>query len=408
MRIILQALFVIHFMGLLHFPWVLIGVEMVSDAQREELRGMMPDYLANVHGVTDLSRAFRCLSPDHEDRHPSMTFDKKTNRVRCWSCDFSADIFELAGVDNGVTTFPEKAAKAAEAVGMRLDGDAMKHDKPWKPKRKKPAPPFPEPVEAGGGEISDAAFQAFAQIYDLGTVIDPEGKPYPNGVPAMAYLQDRGLGDDDITRCGLGFTRKSKEIMPEFNDYEPDAYGYVVIPYWNRDYTKANYAMLRTIPKGESKPRNKEWRPKGLKSPLYREWMLTAGLDTVVVAEGLIDAISLDKMIDRPVMALGGVSMAPRLSSVLYHAPKKSRPGKIVIAMDEDSEGRKAAVQIAHDLDVIGIAHCMMPAYPNGAKDANEWLMARKDVDWHFEEVPQFEGDEYPLVTTVWGCRDER
>ena len=76
--------------------------------------------------------------------------------------------------------------------------------------------------------------------------------------------------------------------------------------------------------------------------------------------------------------------------------------------MDEDSEGRKAAVQIAHDLDVIGIAHCMMPAYPNGAKDANEWLMARKDVDWHFEEVPQFEGDEYPLVTTVWGCRDER
>lgn len=375
-------------------------IVMVSDLQRDELRTMMPEYLENVHGVTDLSRAFRCLNPDHEDRHPSMTFDRKANRVKCWSCDFTADIFELAGVDNGVTRFPEKAEKAAEAVGYRLDGNCQ--EKPWKPKRKKASPPFPVPTEAGGGDISEAAFHTFTQMYNLGTIMDPEGKPYPNGAAAMAYLQYRGLGDDDILRCGLGFTRKPKEVMPEFNAYEPDAFGYVVIPYWNRDCTKTDYAMLRTVPKGESKPRNKEWRPKGLKSPLYREWMLTARLDTVVVAEGLIDAISLEKMIDRPVMALGGVSMAPRLSSVLYHAPKKQRPSKIVIAMDEDDEGRKTAAQIAHDLDVIGVPHCMMPAYPNGAKDANEWLMAREGIDWHFEEVPQFEGDEYPLVKTIW------
>ena len=375
---------------------------MVSDLQREELRAMMADYLANVHGVTDLSRAFRCLSPDHEDRHPSMTFDKKTNRVRCWSCDFSADIFELAGIDNGVTSFPEKAAMAAEAVGMQLDGNGKKSEKPWKPKRKKPAPPFPEPVATGGGDVSEAAFLAFTQMYDLGTVIDPEGKPYPNGAPAMAYLQDRGLGDDDIVRCGLGFTRKPKEIMPEFNAYEPDAYGYVVIPYWNRGYTKANYAMLRTIPKGESKPRNKEWRPKGLKSPLYREWMLTAGLDVLYVTEGLLDAISLEKQIGKHVMALGGVSMAPRLSSILYHAKKGDRPGKVIIAMDEDDEGRKTAANIAYDLDVIGVPHALMPPYPNGAKDANQWLMERRGIDWHFEEVPQFEDDEYLLVTTVW------
>ena len=389
-------------MDLSHFPPAPMGIVMVSEAQRDELRAMMPEYLENVHGVTDLSRAFRCLSPDHEDRHPSMTFDKKANRVKCWSCDFTADIFELAGVDNNVASFPEKAEKAAEAVGLRLDGGDKGREKPWRPKRKKPAPPFPEPAGAGGGDISEAVFQAFIQMYDLGSVLDPQGKPYPNGAAAMGYLQERGLGDDDIVRCGLGFARKPKEVMPEFNAYEPDASGYVVIPYWNRDCTQANYAMLRTIPRGGSKPRNKEWRPKGLKSPLYREWMLTAGLDTLVVAEGLIDAISLDKMIDRPVMALGGVSMAPRLATVLYHAPKRRRPGKIVIAMDEDSEGRKAAEQIAHDLDVIGVPHCMMPAYPNGAKDANEWLMAREGVDWHFEEFPQFEGDEYPPVMTVW------
>ena len=179
-----------------------------------------------------------------------------------------------------------------------------------------------------------------------------------------------------------------------------EAAGFVVIPFWDADFAEARYCMARTVSRG--RVRNKEWRPKGVASPLWNEWMLSAGLAAVYVAEGLLDAMALAKMLDKPCMALGGTGGAGRFASVLAHTPRDARPGCVVVCMDEDEPGRATAARIAGDLDRLGIAHAFLPPYPGGAKDADEWLMAERGGAWEFEFAERFPGDDRPLARTRW------
>ena len=358
---------------------------MVSDLQREELRASLPDYLAAVHGVTDVSRAFRCLSPRHEDRHPSMTYDKKAHRVKCWSCDYSGDIFDLAGVDFNASTFPEKAKAAADAVRYTLDDDGLK------PKRKRKAAPrslFPKPEVVGvEGRTCDWP-GLYARWFDSDRAAGRE------------YLHARGFDDFDIKNYGLLFLKKPYTAMPEFRLYEPEADGFVAIPYWNESMTAYTYCVLRTVSKGQIT--KKEWRPKGVRSPLWREHLIRSALPVLCVAEGPLDAMAMEKQVGCPCMALGGTGFTNRFASLIYHTPAELRPKKVMIAMDFDSEGQKAAEKIDCDLTRMAVAHALVPPYPNGAKDANDWLIARKGVDWVFDTV-DVEGEPVDrMVVTRW------
>lgn len=46
----------------------------------------------------DLSKAFRCLNPNHEDKHPSMRYDAKRYKVHCFSCGVDYDIYDVKKV----------------------------------------------------------------------------------------------------------------------------------------------------------------------------------------------------------------------------------------------------------------------------------------------------------------------
>lgn len=87
-----------------------------GEAQLQAAREAMPDYLENVHGITDLRRNFRCIHPGHDDRHPSMGYDARTRRVKCFSCGASGDVFEVAGWDTGAVEFPDKVRAAASGA----------------------------------------------------------------------------------------------------------------------------------------------------------------------------------------------------------------------------------------------------------------------------------------------------
>lgn len=358
---------------------------MVSDLQREELRAMMPDYLANVHGVTDLSRAFRCLRPDHEDRHPSMTYDKNAYRVKCWSCDFTADIFDLAGIDFNAESFPEQAKAAAEAVRYSLD------DYRFKPKRKKKTEAhglYPKPGDVGVEEHACNWECVYARWFDSDWTAGRE------------YLRSRGFDDYDIKKHGLLFVRHPSKAMKEFKLYEPEAEGFVAIPYWNESMTAYTYCVLRTVSKGQVT--KKEWRPKGVRSPLWREHLIRSALPVLCVTEGPLDAIALEKQVGHPCMALGGTGFTNRFASLMYHTPAELRPKKVMIAMDFDADGRKAAEKMDCDLTMMAVAHAMVPPYPGGAKDANDWLLSRKGADWVFETADAEGEPTEHMIVTKW------
>ena len=343
---------------------------MISPEDKANLRAAMPEVLAVRCGIHDLRRSFRCPSPEHDDRDPSAHYYVNDNSVHCFGCGRTWDVFSLVGELDGIEGFADQARAVADIVGYHLDDS-----RPWR-KRPKAAKPRPKPLfdpprEAGGKDCGDACSAAWDRLYEPGNEV------------GRRYLRYRGLDDLDAMEWGLGFTRVPKEIMPEFRVWEPEALGFITIPFWNRDFSEANYCMLRTISRGEV--RNKEWRPAGLATPLWNEWMLSASLDTVIVAEGLIDAMALHKITGKDVMALGGVSNAKRLAQVLYRTPPELRPQVVLVAMDEDDEGRKACERIRADLSALRIRNNSMPAYPGGAKDADEYLMATRDSEWRFE-----------------------
>lgn len=362
---------------------------MITETDKEALRACMPELLSALFGITDLRRSFRCPLPGHDDRDPSAHYYENDNTVHCFGCGVTFDVFKLMELLYGITGFAGQARKVADIVGYRLDED---DDKPRKrePRRKpKPRPLFDPPRDAGGADCSEACGTAFGQLY------------YADNDIGRRYLRWRGLDDGDAAAFGLGFTRDPREIMPEFHAYEPKAFGFITIPFWSKDFSTANYCMVRTVCKpGDA--RNKEWRPRGIASPLWREWLLSDAAEQVYVTEGLIDAMALAKITGGDTMALGGVANARRFSQVLYATPPELRPKKITVAMDEDDEGRKTRDRICHDLDLLGVKHVVMPPYPDGAKDADEYLMAMRGKEWEFYERRGSVPTDYPLWYTRW------
>ncbi|MBR1604314.1 MAG: AAA family ATPase [Synergistaceae bacterium] len=66
---------------------------MTKEQAIAELKGCLKDYL-ETRGI-DTRQNFRCLNPDHEDKHPSMGFNANKNQVHCFSCEASYDIIDL-------------------------------------------------------------------------------------------------------------------------------------------------------------------------------------------------------------------------------------------------------------------------------------------------------------------------
>ena len=363
------------------------GGAMISDEDKANLRASMPEVLAIRLGIHDLRRSFRCPSPSHDDRDPSAHYYANDGSVHCFGCNRTWDVFSLVGELDGIEGFAEQARAVAEIVGYHLEeGDGRPRPRRRKPVQRKPRPLFDEPRIAGGGDCADACDHAFEALYEAGNEV------------GRRYLRWRGLDDTDVMAHGLGFTRAPKLVMPEFRVWEPEALGFITIPFWSADYKAANYCMVRTISRG--KVRNKEWRPAGLATPLWCEWKLSASVDVLYVTEGLIDAMALAKITGGEVMALGGISNAKRLAQVLYQVPSHLRPRTIVVAMDEDEEGRKTSDRICADLDTLKVPHAVMPPYPGGAKDADEWLMNGRDTDWSYEAYGSAAGIE--LFRTRW------
>jgi len=57
-------------------------------------------YLAAKGVVVPPRGKARCIAPDHEDRHPSMTVT--ADHFRCWSCGAHGDVIEAASLLHGI------------------------------------------------------------------------------------------------------------------------------------------------------------------------------------------------------------------------------------------------------------------------------------------------------------------
>ena len=100
----------------------------------ESLKPYLHDFLTSKG--YDTSRNIHCINPNHEDRTPSMTVgdEKYYNRVRCWSCGFSGDIFDVKSALDGTPHTGEPgwlsqtAGPLAEQFGIPMPGTPSPED----------------------------------------------------------------------------------------------------------------------------------------------------------------------------------------------------------------------------------------------------------------------------------------
>ncbi len=334
-----------------------------SEAQVQAVREALPQYLANVHGITDLRRNFRCLNPEHEDSDPSMKYVPNLFRVRCYGCGKEWDIFDLAGWDEGAETFPDRLRAAAACAGVNVGEPSSSYrPKPKAPKRKER--PKPRPVE--GENVIDAVFKAAFDLYES------------KARRALEWLHKRAFSDEELTaQNGIGWCRKPGDVMPgRFDKIHPSKAGFVCIPFpEDPEWSEVRYCVFRPI---DCPGLSKELKPEGLACPLYREHLLRGrGVvgGKVYVTEGALDAIALGALLGTTdVCALNGSGGVNRMLNVLADTPRADRPA-IVLAFDADEAGRKFASSAKAGLAELGVPCGEVPPFPEGAKDANDYLM---------------------------------
>lgn len=324
----------------------------------DALRLRLPDYLANVHGTTDIRRNFSCPSPKHEDEHPSASYFVGTDgvpRVKCFVCDYGGDVIDLARLDNGLEisqeTFREGVRLAAEGVGFALDGSEgfFPYGLPRAEAKRAEGAPARE-------NIFEKVFECFCELYE------------PEGRDALDYLrEERCLTDLEIMQNAFGFAPDAREVIPGFPNICAEG-GWIVLPFPDSPKCSSySYAVARPV--GRKKGLPKECKPRG-PAELWHGFALQRP-GTTYVCEGVYSAVSLAALLDVPsseVVSLMGESGKGPMLKALRETPPDRRPD-IVLALDNDKAGREAADELAAGLKDLGLRY--KEVFPE--KEGTDW-----------------------------------
>lgn len=307
------------------------------------------EFLQTYFGV-NTNKNFKCLNPMHTDTNPSMGYNKQKFNAHCFSCDACYDIYDLIGIYFGIEGKDEQYKKAEEIYGF----GKVSSTKPAKPKPKKPEPK----PELKIAEIKEYLEKCKENAYKTD------------------YFQKRGINEETVYRCNLGFDEKENAIVIPYSkamDY-----------YQRRCITEKRFYKPKTSEAGEE--------------PLYN--MQALRLKTrkpVFVVESPLCAISIIQCGGQAV-ALGGTGAEKLLTIVKAKKPL----GTIVLALDNDDAGRDASAKIRKRLIELDIKTITCNIADN-CKDPNELLM--QDAEKLQKNIERTEIEAKKLTATKYDSK---
>ncbi|MGZ4659719.1 MAG: toprim domain-containing protein [Arthrobacter sp.] len=158
----------------------------------------------------------------------------------------------------------------------------------------------------------------------------------PDGAPLLEYLtEQRKFSMETIDRFMLGAV-----VLPDVLD-EP-AQGMLAIPY----LTPAGPVALRFRRPPERETGPKYWQAEGTVLTIFNTWAFFAGEDTIAVAEGEMDAITLAQA-GIPAVGIPGASAWKPHYRLLFEGYQS-----VLICADNDDTGagRKFAAKVAQNV----------------------------------------------------------
>lgn len=318
---------------------------MNRDQAKEEIQNHLADYLTGK-GINP-NKPFHCLNPAHPDRTPSMSYDERRNRVHCFSCQANYDIFDLIGIDYGLTGFNDQFNKACELYGITTD------KQPTRPA----SASTPKPMPQDGPDIDcSPTHDFFLQAQQA--------------IASTDYPARRGLSAETCKRFKLGFCAAWKHpgIDPAKRRYVP-ASPRLIIPTGNGSY------LAR-----DTRPTLTEQEKRYSKSKVGHVQLFNLDAleadEPAFIVEGEIDALSIEEL-GHPAVALGSTSMARTFLQYV----EDHRPGyPIIIALDADESGKRAADELEKGMKgKFILCYRATDLYTEG-KDANENLLHGREA----------------------------
>ena len=298
-------------------------------------------------------RNFAGRCPWHDDKNPSLKVDPTRQTFKCWVCDIGGDVF----------TFIMKIENVDFRGALEILSD----------KTGIPLPKF----RGGGGEEKTTEGEQEIKRNDLFRAAAWVAKIYhetllysDEALPARDYLEKRNVGTDEIKKFNLGYAPidrhwlagkvqnkphriKMLEIIGNFREERKDDFfrGRLIFPI--RDDQGRTVAFGgRVIP---GSPLSEDaWHKdrKYLNSPetsLFSKHKVLYGLDLAkkqfketrrtLIMEGYTDCITAHQFGFGEAVAVLGTALGPAHIRLL----NRMDAGKIIVILDGDSAGQKAA-----------------------------------------------------------------
>ena len=333
------------------------------EAKRPE---RLEEYL--IRKGIDPRKPFLCLNPAHNDHDPSMSFDRKRGRVKCFSCGESYDLIDLVALDYGLTDQRQIFDKVYEVLGIQIDDQ---------PRRSTAAEDF---ADQGAGQNPDKTGQYTHTHTDVYTHTDTHSgggadmiKYYEachERLGETGYPETRGLSREVLDRHMIGydpaFSTKSY-VTGELMKWKA-----LIIP-----TGRESYQVRNTDPAAAHKDR---YRKRGA-AQIFGYKALYTSASPVFIVEGEIDAMSIEE-VGGAAVGLGGYDNIPLLLRLLEEK-KPTQP--LLIALDNETEPDKAdKVEDKVNELISGLRRLQIPHYrvnPCGEyHDANDALVGNREA----------------------------
>ena len=330
----------------------------------DQIKSSLQSYLES-QGI-NTGKNFHCLSVNHQDDNPSMSYKANGNNgypfIHCFACGATFDTISLIANDYGLTPYSrENFEKAYSLFGLDVDG-YDRNNSPIVPIRRVPQErKIPEPAELG--------------TYDFSEEINAAHEAMLANKTARQHFAERRYSADVVMRYKLGYIEKGhNELLNQIPQHKCKSkkanlyqYVYPIID----ENGKATYFMTEINDRSQCDDYNPKYRKiNDLPAPLFNERYLKKDVPPVIfVTEGIPDALSVES-VNGKALALTGVGYNRLIELVNHYKPNTT----LVLALDNDPAGKSMTEKLKTELDKLGC--CYIEGGPTFKKDFNEELKA--------------------------------
>lgn len=314
---------------------------MIDNQVIDEIKKHLQDYLGELD--INIHKPFTCLNPQHDDKHPSMSYDDKRNIVKCFSCNSSYDLISLYAIRNNLDNNTD-FKKILEDLALKYK-ITIKSDKSDTLKKVVKSKKIEQKKE------------------DYTKYINKCKKD----VNKTDYLLKRGLSEKIAKKYNIGYDTKEKML---------------ILPISNTCYLGRYTDETKGF---------KHYKPKGTSNEIFNNrYLKESNFKSIIwVCESIIDALSLEETNeDIKAISLNSINNANQL---VREAKDNNYKGVFILAFDTDYNGIKASQDLKEDLEALGFNAFIFNNEPNKFnvlsddgteiknKDINEWLLNGKE-----------------------------